>query len=321
MISDQTLKGSIFNIQLNSTEDGPGVRTTVFLKGCPMHCPWCHNPESIRKAAQLVWYESRCIGDGKCIKSCPNEALVLTEKGIVIERKLCDACGICADVCPASALEVLGKEYTVNEVTDIILRDKVFYEKSNGGMTLSGGEPAVQPIFSAALMEAVKHEGIHVALDTCCGTSWKVLKPLVELADLVLLDIKTMDEHDHKIFTGIPLKRVLANARRIAKTGKPIWVRTPVIPGYTDSVENIKKIAQFIKKELPTTSRYDILAFNKICEPKYERLGLSWEMAGTDLVSEDAMTALTDAAKAEGVEFAHWSGLTASKNNSLKSNG
>lgn len=312
-MNDQIIKGSIFNIQLNSTEDGPGIRTTVFLKGCPMRCPWCHNPESIKKAGQLVWYESRCIGDQKCVKDCPKKALELTEKGIVVDRDLCDACGICTDVCPAAALEVLGKEYTVDEVADIVLRDKVFYKKSDGGMTLSGGEPAIQPLFSAALIKAVQREGIHVALDTCCGTGWKVLQPLVELADLVLLDIKTMDERDHLRSTGISLKRVLDNARRIAKIGKPIWVRTPVIPGYTDNVENIKKVARFIKQELPTTSRYDILAFNKICEPKYDRLGLPWELAGVDLLTEDAMISLADAAKGEGIEFAHWSGLTAVK--------
>jgi len=177
-------------------------------------------------------------------------------------------------------------------------------------MTLSGGEPAMQPLFSAALMKAVKQEGVHVALDTCLGTNWKVLRPLVTLADLVLLDIKTMDERDHLRLTGISLKLVLANARRIAKMGKPIWVRTPVIPGYTASEENIRQVARFIKQNLPTVTRYDILAFNNFCVPKYTRLGLSWNLQDAGLVAEATMDKLTHVARSEGLELVHWSGMT-----------
>ncbi len=307
---NRQLKGSLFNIQFNSTEDGPGIRTTLFMKGCPMRCPWCHNPEGISRSPQLVWYESRCIGDEKCVGKCPKGALALTEKGIVIDRKICDACGQCVDVCPSAALELLGKEYTVEEAADLVLRDKVFYEKSGGGMTLSGGEPAMQNEFGAALMQVVKSEGVHVALDTCLGVGWKVMSPLVELADLVLLDIKTMDESDHLRLTGIPLKWVLDNARKVSETKTPIWVRTPVIPGYTDKADSIRQIARFIRSELPSACRYDILAFNKICEPKYARLGMSWTLAGTDLLTEVVMARLEAEAKAEGVEFARWSGMT-----------
>jgi len=310
-MSDGKIEGSIFNIQRDSTEDGPGIRTTVFMKGCPMRCPWCHNPEGIKSFPELVWYETRCIGDEKCVKACPRGALALTEKGVVIERNLCDACGICTDVCPASALEVLGIKRSVDEIAEIVLRDKVFYDKSKGGMTLSGGEPALQPAFGAALIKAVKSEGVHVALDTCCATGWAVLKPLVELSDLVLLDIKTMNENDHLRFTGIPLRVVLSNARKIAELGKPIWVRTPVIPGYTDNPESIKGIARFIRRELPSVRRYDILAFNKICSPKYARLGLTWDMEGIDLINENVMTQLARAACDEELDFVHWSGLTA----------
>ncbi|MFW6101328.1 MAG: glycyl-radical enzyme activating protein, partial [Bacteroidota bacterium] len=262
------LKGLIFNILRNSTEDGPGIRTTVFMKGCSMHCPWCHNPEGIDNSIQLVWYDTRCIGDGKCVKTCPREALKLTEKGVVIDRDRCDSCGLCINACPAAALELSGKEYTVKEVTDIVLEDKPFYRSSGGGMTISGGEPALQPEFCSELMKAVKSEKIHISLDTCAGVNWKFLQPLVELADLILLDLKMMDDKEHLRLTGVPLELVLENAKQITNEGKSIWIRTPVIPGYTDSKENIRNISLFIKQNLPTAIRYDLLAFNNYCTPK-----------------------------------------------------
>ncbi len=250
------LTGVVFNVQRYSTEDGPGIRTTVFLKGCPMRCPWCHNPEGLDRRPQLVWYEVRCIGARDCLRVCPRHALTLTPEGMVIDREACDACGLCEEACPAAALEVIGRVRRVEEVVEEVLRDSVFYEKSGGGVTLSGGEPALQAEFSRALMESLKAEGIHLALDTCGGVTWKKLEPLVRLADLVLYDLKVMDPGAHLQYTGIPLDLVLENARRVAGTGKPMWVRTPVIPGYTDVEENIRRIARFIRDELPTVERH-----------------------------------------------------------------
>lgn len=301
----------VFNVQRYSTEDGPGIRTTVFLKGCPMRCPWCHNPEGLDRRPQLVWYEVRCIGARDCLKACPREALTLTPEGMVIDRERCDACGICEEACPAAALEVIGKERTVGEVAAEVLRDRVFYEKSGGGVTLSGGEPALQAEFSRALMEALKAEGIHLALDTCGGVAWKRLEPLVELADLVLYDLKLMDPDAHLEYTGVPLELVLENARRVAAAGKPMWVRTPVIPGYTDGEENIRRIARFVRDELPTVERYDLLAFNNTCDAKYRRLDLIFALAGVGLITEEWMEGLAKAALEEGITVARWSGATA----------
>jgi len=302
------LTGVVFNLQRYSTEDGPGIRTTVFLKGCPMRCPWCHNPEGLDRRPQLVWYEVRCIGARDCLRACPRGALTLTPEGMVIDRRACDACGLCEEACPAAALEVIGRERTVEEVAGEALRDRVFYEKSGGGVTLSGGEPALQAEFAVALMERLKAEGVHMALDTCGGVSWKKLEPLVGLADLVLYDLKVMDGKAHLEYTGVPLELVLENAGRIAEAGKPMWVRTPVIPGYTDGEENIRLISRFIRDRLPTVERYDLLAFNNTCGAKYRRLDLIFPLAGHGLIPEDRMVRLAEAAAQEGVAVARWSG-------------
>jgi pyruvate formate lyase activating enzyme len=307
---EKNLTGLVFNIQLHSTEDGPGIRTSIFLKGCSMRCPWCHNPEGISPSPELIWYEMRCLGAKECLNVCPKKALTLTSEGLIIDRQLCDACGKCVTVCPASALEVIGKQYTVDELAAKALQDRVFYEKSGGGVTFSGGEASLQADFSVALMERLKKEKIHLALDTCGGTKWPTLQRLVNLADLVLYDLKIMDTVNHQKFTGIPLNLVLENARRISKTGKPLWVRTPIVPGVNDLVENIRQTSRFIRENLPTVERYDLLAFNNTCASKYQRLGINWNLEQEGLIPEEHMEQLANTAKSEGLEFVHWSGLT-----------
>lgn len=303
--------GVVFNLQRYSTEDGPGIRTTVFLKGCPMRCPWCHNPEGLARDPQLVWYEVRCIGARDCLTACPRGALTLTPEGMVIDRERCDACGRCDEACPAAALEVIGKVRTVEDVAVEALRDRVFYEKSGGGVTLSGGEPALQFDFARSLMRKLRDEGAHLALDTCGGVSWERLGPLVELADLVLFDLKIMDAEKHRAYTAVPLALVMDNARAVSRAGKPMWVRTPIIPGYTDGEENVRAIARFIRDELPTVERYDLLAFNNTCDAKYRRLDMVFPLAGEGLITEGWMARLAEAAADEGLNIARWSGATA----------
>jgi len=251
----------------------------------------------------------RCIGDGRCVRACPKGALTLTEKGVRIDREVCDACGRCTEVCPAGALEVIGKYYTVEELIPELLKDKVFYEKSSGGVTISGGEPALQHLFSAALLRELKGLGVHTAVETGLGVKWELLRPMVEAADLIILDVKVMDEKKHLEYTGVSLDLVLSNAKNIARRGKPVWVRTPIIPRYTNYEDNIRAIARFIRDYLPTAERYELLAFNKACVKKYERLGVKWELADEDLVTERRMEELVKVAREEGLAYVCWSGI------------
>lgn len=308
-MADGDCTGTIFNIQRFSIEDGPGIRTTVFMKGCPLRCAWCHNPEGISKRKQLMWFDVRCIGARDCLSACPAGALELTAAGMAIDREACDGCGLCQEACPARAIEVVGRNVTAREAFEEVLRDEAFYRNSEGGLTVSGGEPTLQPDFVEALMELSRDAGIHVALDTCGCCPPGSLERLLGSCDLALLDLKLMDEAAHRELTGTELAPVLASARTIAASGRPIWVRTPVIPGCTDSERNIAGIAAFIKAELRAVERWDLLAFNNTCGSKYDRLGMTWDLEGSPLVEEKTMEALWQVARDAGCKV-EWSGAT-----------
>ncbi len=299
----------IFNIERFSTEDGPGIRTTVFFKGCPLKCPWCHNPESIDRNPQLVWYSVRCIATMDCIKACKENALQLTPEGMYIDRIKCTACGDCVEACPSGALELIGEYKSVEEIFDEVMRDNSFYKNSEGGVTFGGGEPLLQyyPLTRLAMM--FKEAGVHTALDTTAFTAKKILNMVLPYIDLVLLDLKQMDPELHIKYTGVPNKTILENAKYISQVHKKkIWVRTPVIPGYTDQDENIEAVAKFIKENLPTCERYDLLAFNNTCKDKYDRLGIKFELADTPLMRRGRMQQLLDLAVRKGIPTTYWTG-------------
>ncbi|MEW5944678.1 MAG: glycyl-radical enzyme activating protein [bacterium] len=303
-------QGVTFNVQRFSTEDGPGIRTTVFMKGCPLKCAWCHNPEGISFKPQLVWYDRRCIGARDCLKACPENALKLTPKGMIIARSLCTVCGLCADACPAVALEVIGRKWTAEALVDEALKDVTFYRASGGGVTISGGEPLAQPEFVKEFMASCRAAGLHVALDTSGFAPPDVWEECVRLADLVLLDLKTLDESRHREYTGVDLAPILDNARRTAAFGVPVWVRTPVIPGYTDSEKNIREIAEFAARHVPTVERHDLLSFSNLCTSKYERLETNFPLRGRELLTKETMERLREASEAAGMKNAVWSGPT-----------
>ena len=202
MLNSENNSATILEIQRMSTEDGPGLRTTIFFKGCSLHCSWCHNPESISPRAQVHWIENRCIGCKICLEVCPRAALSFTEAGNEIDRVLCNGCGLCADECPAGALELLGEQWELDDLVAELIKDKAYFDKSGGGVTLSGGEPTLQAPFAGRLLQQLKNLGIHTALDTCGLSPWPAMEALLPTVDLVLYDLKVMDSHLHRAYTG-----------------------------------------------------------------------------------------------------------------------
>ncbi len=305
----------IFQIQKMSTEDGPGIRTTVFFKHCPLKCVWCHNPESILKKKQLEWLEHKCIGCKTCLETCPNGALLLDEKGMHIDRDRCDDCGLCVEECPSTALHMWGELWDLNDLYYEIQKDKVYYTESKGGITVSGGEPTLQDEFIVSFLEKCKKNEISTALDTCGIARREIYEKILPYTDLILLDIKEIDSKKHKEFTGVPNETILENAiwmaNYIEKEKKKLWIRTPLIPNYTATEENVKRIGEFIVNELKNIpERWDLLSFNNLCTSKYDRLDMEWPLKGVPLMKASEIEKLFNLAKSTGARNVHWSGLT-----------
>lgn len=311
-----TLTGLISNIQRFSTEDGPGIRTTAFFKGCPLRCAWCHNPEGISSHSELMWYDVRCIAARDCLSACPEGALELTIQGMQIDRQRCTACGDCVSTCPSGALEVIGSKWTPEELFTELQKDTVFYETSEGGVTLSGGEPMAQSDFVLALARLCRAAGIHVALDTCGTVAWERYQRVLPLVDMVLYDLKIFDTRRHQSGTGANNDIILENARRIAAAGMPMWIRTPIIPGYTSDTANIIALGDFIASELPTVERWDLLAYTNLGQPKYHRLGRPYALEGVPLLARAEMEALHAIAR-QRFPAAVWSGATRNSNRGI----
>lgn len=270
-------KGIIFDIQRFSIHDGPGIRTTVFFKGCPLRCLWCQNPEGLIKEQEMVFTLRKCIGCRHCIEVCPEGAITEQDGGRSIDRSLCSLCGECVKVCPSTALEISGRWMVVSEVMEEIEKDMSFYKTSGGGVTLSGGEPTFQPQFCIALLKNCQLMGIHTALDTCAYQKWDVLDEVLNHVDLVLYDIKHIDDTKHKQFTGVSSKPMLDNIRRIDSKEIPVIVRIPIIPGFTDSEDNIEAIVRFVAN-LKNVIQIDLLPYHGLEKSKYEKLELVYQL-------------------------------------------
>ncbi|MBI4905341.1 MAG: glycyl-radical enzyme activating protein [Acidobacteria bacterium] len=267
------MTGRIFDIQRFCIDDGPGIRTTVFLKGCPLHCKWCHNPESISPAPHLSFLQEKCIGCDACIDVCPKGALARTSSGkAILGRQYCDACGACAGVCDTKALEMVGRDAAVEEVMAVVLRDREYYQASTGGMTLSGGEPLYQPAFAKALLVAAKAEGLHTVVETSGFAEWAVLESILPLVDLFLYDYKETDAHLHQAFTGQSNELILENLRKLHAAGARILLRCPMIPEFNARKEHLDGIAR-TAASLPRLAGVELLPYHRLGRAKLQRLG------------------------------------------------
>jgi len=265
--------GIVTHIQRFSVHDGPGIRTTIFLKGCQMRCPWCHNPETYRRQPEIQVFPERCIGCKACAEVCRQSAHEFTAAGHVYHRDRCVACGECVDTCYAQSLVRVGETRTAETVVAEVLSDRPFYQP-DGGATISGGEPLVQAEFTRAILELCRREGIHTAVESNLAWPWEVVAQLVPLVDLFLVDIKLLDDTAHRAWTGMSNAPVLENLRQLDDCGKPLVIRTPVISGVNNRPDDIEAIADFLAT-LASVEQYDLLPYHPLGTGKYEALGLA----------------------------------------------
>jgi pyruvate formate lyase activating enzyme len=295
-----------------TTHDGPGMRTTVFLKGCPLNCLWCQNPEGIQSRQGIWWEERKCIRCLACLETCPNGAVFEDESGLHRDSSKCTVCGECVEECPAKASVFTSQEWTIDALLAEVLKDKDYFTAFGGGVTVSGGEPLRQYRFVAKFFEQLKELGIHTALDTCGLASREAFESVLPYTDIVLFDIKLLDSDLHKQFTGQPNEIILDNLLWVADYIRSVnasrneemklWIRTPLIPDTTATVENLTAISGYIGDHLTdVVERWELCTFNPACISKYKKMGLPWAYENSSLMDQEVVNAMKSAALSTGI--------------------
>ena len=294
------MEGNIFNIQKYCIHDGPGIRTTVFFKGCNLRCFWCHNPESLRIEPQLQLFLDKCIGCGKCFAVCPTGAHRMMGTNHEFLQELCNGCGKCADVCYVEALVLRGRSVSVKEVIDEVEKDRPYYETSGGGVTFSGGEPLIQKDFLLCLLRECKAAGLHTAVDTAGNVPKETIEAAMPFVDLWLYDIKMLDEAKHREATGAGNSRILENIKMLAALDKEIIVRVTVVPGVNDNQAEMESIAGFISG-LKTVKHVELLPFHRMAGGKYQSLGMEYRAEGLEPPASESLQAYAEIFKQLGI--------------------
>jgi pyruvate formate lyase activating enzyme len=294
-----TAKRFVLSINRMTIHNGPGIRTLILFKGCPLHCLWCSTPESQKAEPEIAIYPSKCILCGQCVPVCPLNAIDLTNETISINRSRCNNCGKCAEVCPSESIRLLGQLMKVEELLDEVKKDFIFYKHSGGGVTISGGEPLLNPDFNKKLLRVLKEEGISVGVDVCGHVPWASIEQILPYIDFFLWDIKHMNSKKHEELTGVPNDLILGNARSVSERNIPLYIRIPVIPGYNDSEENIRATCEFARG-LSSVVEINLLPLHHLGKGRYESLNRAYPIANIPLIPEGVLQNLELLVKSYG---------------------